>query len=162
MINIFSQLAVSLDNMQVPDGFGETPAIFNIMAIIVPVFIVIVFILMILMFIPKFRAKILGLQIKTMKHVVKNNEDDLTEIGSRLGGVSANIAKNVVDQNEDTLKHTATKSAKISEEGVEITAGAIKRGFEGKKDSKSNKKCEKCDSSVDKDSSFCKECGTKL
>jgi hypothetical protein len=153
------QVAAKQSDLKVPD----VPFPFNILPVVVPILMGLIFVFFILMFIPKFRAKLLGLQIKTMKHMVKDNKDDLTQIGSDLGGISANIAKNVVDNNEETLRHTATKSARINEEGIEVTAAAVKRGFtDNNSKNSSNKKCASCGASADSDAIFCVNCGKKV
>ena len=153
--------------MTTPDNFtndfNNASSMFNIMSVIVPIFIFIVFVFVILSIVsPKFRSKLMGLQIKAIKHTVADNKADLVDIGTNMGDVAAQTASNVVDRNEGKLKNVATKGANISKEGVEITAAAVKKGFSSDTGDKESMSCKSCDAKIDKDSAFCRECGKKV
>lgn len=76
----------------------------NILFIIVPIIMIVIFGFMIaLFFSPRLRAKLMGVQIKTMKHVITDNEQDLKDI--------------------------SLKSAEISEKGIEKVARTVKKGL---------------------------------
>ena len=77
---------------------------FNIMFIVVSIFILLVFIFVILSIIsPKFRGKIMRRQVKATKYMVDYSKDDLEDIGTNLGNVAINIKKGILDKNEDKL-----------------------------------------------------------
>lgn len=131
---------------------------FNIMFIIVPIFIGIVFIFTFAMiFSTKFRGKMMSRQIKATKYMMDNAKSDLESIGTEMGNVSVNIRKNVLDANEDVMRDMATREANINKEAVETTARAIRDGFVG-----DSVYCKHCGSKIDSDSKFCKKCGKEL
>ena len=101
----------------------------DIIFIIVPIFIGIIFIFLIAMFIsPKFRGKMMSRQIKAQKYMIDEVKDDLKSISDDMA--------------------FATK------DGVKTVAGAIKDGF-----TKNSIFCKHCGSEIDEDSKFCKKCG---
>ena len=113
---------------------------FKIMFIIVPLFIVCVFVLTIAMFIsPKLRGKMMSRQIKATKYMFEESKDTLEDIVKTASDVYVNSSKSILDKHENTLKEMATKKANINKEGIEITAKAIKDGI--------------------KDTIYCKHCG---
>lgn len=78
---------------------------FKIAYIIIAITIIAIIFIWILMFSPKLRAKMMGSQIKSMKYMMDENEEMLTDI--------------------------STKGANISKEGLRITASALKEGLTG-------------------------------
>ena len=92
-------------------------------------FLIIGFI-MLLIFVPKLRAKFMGSNIKATRMMMDAYEED--------------------------LKSMATKGAKINEEGIKITARAVKEGL-----TKESVYCKYCGAEIDEDSVFCKKCGKK-
>ena len=105
---------------------------FDIMFIIVPIFIGVVFIFTFAMIIsPKLRGKIMSRQIKATKYMMDNSKEDLESIGTTAGNVSVNVRKNVLDANEDVMRDMATREANINKEAVETTARAIRDAFVG-------------------------------
>lgn len=131
---------------------------FDALFIIVPIFIISVFVFMIAMAIsPKLRGKLMSRQIKATKYMFDEAKDDLQDIGTTLGNVSVNTYKNIIDNNEDNLKETLSKQANISKDAIETTVRAIKDGIT-KEDSMY---CKYCGKDIDKDSEFCKHCGKK-
>lgn len=103
---------------------------FDIMFIIVPVFIVIIFILVLAQMIsPKFRGKIMSRQIKATKYMMGESKKDIKDI--------------------------STTMADATKDGVEITTRAIKNGW--LKDE--TMYCKYCGHQIDSDSIFCKHCG---
>lgn len=102
---------------------------FDAMFIIVPIFVAIVFVLVILSLIsPKFRGKMMSRQIKAQKYMMDEAKEDLKSIS-------------------DTMAY-ATK------DGVKTTARAIKEGL-----TEESMFCKYCGSEIDSDSRFCKKCG---
>ena len=102
----------------------------NILFIIVPIIIGVIFIVTICMiFSPKLRSKLMGSQLKSLKYMTEQNKDTLADIGTTMGNVAVNVNKNILDQNEDTLTDIASKEADIESIRVEKYAKAIKKGF---------------------------------
>lgn len=131
---------------------------FDIMFIIVPIFIGCVFIFTFAMILsPKLRGKMMSRQIKSMKYMINESKDDLQNITTTMGDISINSKKNILDKNEENLKDIVNKSANISKDGIETTVRAIKKGL-----SNNTIYCKHCGSSIDEDSKFCKHCGKKL
>jgi len=68
------------------------------------------------------------------------------------------VLRKVIDENEDDLEHISTKSAEISSKGVETTARAIKKGLT-EEENKSLVFCKCCGKEIQEDSKFCRYCG---
>ena len=103
----------------------------NIMFVIVPVFIGLVFIFVMAMFIsPKFRGKMMSRQIKAQKYMMDESRDDLKSISDSV--------------------------AYATKDGIKTAAGEIKEGF-----TQSSMFCKHCGNKIDADSNFCKKCGRK-
>jgi len=129
--------------------------IFNLMFIIVPIFIGCMFVVAIASIIsPKFRGKLMSRQIKAAKYMIDESKDDLTNLGTTMGNIGINTKKNILDQNEDMLRDLTIREANIDKEGIEIKTRAIKDGF-----SKDTMFCKYCGTTIDEDSKFCKKCG---
>lgn len=132
---------------------------FDALFVIVPIFIVVVFILVIAQIIsPKFRGKLMSRQIKATKYMMDEVKDDLTDLGTTVGNIGINAQKDILNQNENTLKDLNKRQANIDKEGIEIRTRAIKDGLT--KDE--GIYCKHCGTLIDKDSKFCKNCGGKL
>ena len=102
---------------------------FNIMFTIVPIFIGVVFVIVILSFVsPKFRGKIMSHQVKSLKHMMDYSQEDLQDIVDNMEYATHNSIRN--------------------------KARAIKEGFE-----EYSVYCKHCGASIDSDSRFCKSCG---
>ena len=106
---------------------------FTVMFIIIGVVAVAIFVFSFLMiFSPKIRGKMMSKHIKATKYMVDESKKDIESISTNL--------------------------ADATEEGVEITARAIKKGF-----SDDNQAfCKHCGAKIDKDSKFCSKCGKEL
>lgn len=129
--------------------------IFDLMFIIVPIFIAIVFIFTIAMIIsPKLRGKFMSRQIRATKYMIDESKDDLSSLGKTMGNIGINVKKGILDENEETLKDLTRREASIDAEGIEIKTRAIKDGF-----SKNTIYCKHCGAVIDEDSKFCKKCG---
>lgn len=125
--------------------------------IIVPIFIGCVFVsTFALILSPKLRGKMMSSQIKATKHMLDESVDDLADIATTSSNAFIRASKNILDNNEDALKDMATKRANINQEGIEITARAIRKGIIEDK-----KYCKHCGSAIDIDSKFCSKCGKK-
>ena len=138
------------------DRVNQSFSTFNIMFIVVSVIIGFVFIFVILsIFSPKFRGKMMSRQIKATKHMVDYSKDDLEDIGTNLGNVVLNTKKNILDENEDNLREMANRKANIQRDYVKTMANAIHEGL------KENDTiyCKYCGTLIDSDSKFCKKCG---
>ena len=128
---------------------------FEIMFTLVPILVVFIIIFVILMlFSPKLRGKMMSSQIKSVKYMIDESKEDLTDIATTAGNVSVKTKKNILDSNEEELKDMATKSANITKDGIETTVRAIRKGIIEDK-----MYCKHCGTSIDKDSRFCKKCG---
>ena len=126
----------------------------QILSVVVPIFVFATFIIVIaLMISPKLRAKFIKHQLKTYKHVVDDSKDELTHIGTGMGNISVETKKRILEQNEETLQDMATQQANINREGIEIMAGAVKKGFT------STVYCKHCGTSIAEDSRYCRYCG---
>lgn len=65
-------------------------------------------------------------------------------------------SKQILDENTDSLKHMVTTSAEISKDAIKTTAGAIKEGITGEKETAY---CKHCGAKIDDDSKYCSKCG---
>ena len=102
---------------------------FEVIFMIVPILVILVFILTFAGIIsPKFRAKMMGKQIKATKYMVDELKDDLRDINTNL--------------------------ADVSRDSIRMRTSAIREGLTG-----DYSYCKHCGSSIDSDSSFCKKCG---
>lgn len=103
---------------------------YDILFIIVPVFIVLTFVFaLVATFSPKVRGKMLSNQMKSLKYMVDESKGDIESISTDMAN--------------------ATKG------GVETTVRAIRKGLTEDEDIY----CKYCGSSIDHDSKFCKHCG---
>lgn len=103
---------------------------FDIIFLIVPIFIVIVFVLVIAMFIsPKFRGKMMSKQIKATRYMVDESKEDIESISTHM--------------------------AEATKDGIETTVRAIKKGITENDEIY----CKHCGTKIAKDSKFCKNCG---
>ena len=103
---------------------------FEVMFIIVPIFIALVFVFIIAQIIsPRFRGKMMSRQIKATKYMMDDSKED--------------------------IKNIYTDMAEATKDGIEITTRAIKKGFTEDE----NTYCMHCGSKIDGDSKFCKNCG---
>lgn len=124
----------------------------DVMFVLVPIFIGLVFIFMIVMFIsPKLRGKMMSRQFKAIRYMVEESKDDLTKLSSTGVG----IKKQILDENEDALTDIAHKEAKIKSIGIKSAAKAIKEGLI----ETDSIYCKHCGTEIDNDSKFCKKCG---
>lgn len=130
---------------------------FDILFVIVPFLIGIGFIFTFAMiFSPKLRSKMMGNQIKSLKYMMEDNKDNLSDIMSNAGSSVINAKKKIMEEHEDSLQDLNTREANTRKDGIEITARAIRDGLVGEKGY-----CKHCGKLIDKDSKFCKECGKK-
>lgn len=132
--------------------------LFNAMFVIVPIFIFIVFIFTIAMIIsPKIRGKMMSRQIKAAKYMLEEAQDDLSEMGTTMGKLTATTENKILTENEELSKDSSRKKGNIAKEEIEIKTRAIKEGLSGKK-----VYCKHCGSLIDEDSKFCKSCGKEI
>ena len=125
---------------------------FEIMFIIVPIFVALVFIFVIAMFVsPKLRGKMMSRQFKSMTYMMEESKDDLV----KMSGTAIGIKKQMLDENEDVLTDIAQKEAKIKSVGIKSAAKAVKESFT----ETDSVYCKHCGSEIDSDSKFCKKCG---
>lgn len=103
---------------------------FSIMFVIVPIFMAFVFIMLMLMiFSPKARGKMMSKQVKATKYMMDDSKDDIESI--------------------------STGMADATKEGIKTTVSAIKQGLTEDE----TIYCKHCGSKIDKDSKYCKVCG---
>lgn len=128
---------------------------FDILFIIVPIFIGCVFIFTFAMILsPKLRGKMMSRQIKSMKYMIDESKDTIEDIATSMGDISVNSSKKIIDNHEDDLKNIVNKSANIMEAGIETTVRAIKKGL-----TTNPIYCKYCGEKIDSDSKYCKHCG---
>lgn len=119
-------------NGEINSIFGNTFQIANVMFTVVPIIIGVIFIFVMLMiFSPKLRAKLMGTQIKATKYMIDENKDNLASI--------ANTASDIATPN------------------ITKTVRAIKAGLKFQE----QMYCKYCGAFIDSDSNFCKSCGKK-
>lgn len=161
--------------------------LFDIMFFVVPIIFGIVFVfVMISIFSPKFRGKMMARQIKAMKHMMDEGKEDLKDIASTGGEVMADSAQRILKENMDTLEDIGAKAGKIKAETIrrvlednedafsgtvektaDMAAPAVKKIVaavaEGIKEGASETQviCSNCGAKIDADSDFCKHCGAK-
>lgn len=130
---------------------------FDILFIIVPIFMGIVFIFTFAMILsPKLRGKMMSRQFKSMKYMLDDSKDTLEDVVTDMGNMAIKTKKRIIDENEDVLKDLSKKNADIYSPGIEATARAIKKGL-----TDDIKYCKYCGEAIDMDSNFCKSCGKK-
>ncbi len=123
----------------------------DILFIIVPILVGIVFIIVVAMLIsPKLRGKMMARQVKSMKYMLDESKEDL----ENMGKTAINVKKNIVGDNEESLKEISEKEGDIAAIGIEKKVRAIKKGL-----LKDEMYCKHCGASIDADSKFCKKCG---
>lgn len=102
----------------------------KILFIIVPIFIILVFVFMILeMVSPKFRGKLLSREVKSVKYMMDESKKDIES-----------ISNDMVDATQESIE----KSSRAIRKGI-IEDESIY--------------CKHCGSKIDRDSKFCKKCG---
>ena len=127
----------------------------KVMFIIVPILMGCILVFAVAMFLsPKLRGKLMSRQVKSVKYMMDESKNDITDIASAASGALLNAKKRIYDENEDVLRDLNTRQAKASRESVKITAQAIKEGLSGEKSY-----CKHCGALIDEDSKFCKKCG---
>jgi len=130
----------------------------KIFFVIIPIVVIVFMVFAFVGFLsPKFRAKMLSRQMKSLKHMVDYSKDDMMEVSKKMSEIGIKTKNAVLNNNEDLLKENATKQAEINKDAVNITAKAIKDGLNNKKNF-----CKYCGESIDNDSVYCKKCGKKL
>ena len=128
---------------------------FNAMFIVVPILVLCGFVFTFsMMFSPKLRGKFMARQMKSMKYMMDESHDDLTNMATMAGNMGVQIRKNIMDENEDVLRDLSKREAEIAKDKIEITARAIKDGL-----SVNQIYCKHCGKMIDEDSKFCKSCG---
>lgn len=102
----------------------------KILFIIVPIFIILVFVFMILQMVsPKFRGKLLSREVKSVKYMMDESKKDIES-----------ISNDMVD---------------ATQESIEKSSRAIRKGIMEEECIY----CKHCGSKIDRDSKFCKKCG---
>lgn len=131
---------------------------FNIMFVIVGIFIALVFGFTIALIIsPKLRGKMMSKQVKAMKHMVDYSKEDMEDLSATLGNVSVKTKKRILDENEEDLTNISNMEANIKKESIKTKARAVKEGFSDV----DTIYCKHCGKKIDMDSTFCKKCGKK-
>ena len=117
---------------------------FDILFIVVPIFVVSIFIFVFAMILsPKLRGRMMSRQIKATKYMLDESKNDLTDMIETGGDIFVNASKNILDEHEANLKNIVTKSADVTKDGI----------------TKDKVFCKHCGNSIDDDSKFCKHCG---
>ena len=98
------------------------------------------------------------LSIFNSKFRNKKMGDPMEVSKNMMGGDPMEVSMHMMDNHMDDIKSISTDMAEATEEGVEITARAIKRGLTEEE----KQFCKNCGEKVDKDAKFCTKCGKKL
>ena len=124
----------------------------KILFVIVPIFIIIMFVFTFAMiFSPKLRGKMLSKQIKATKYMLDDVGEDLEDLGSN----AINIKSNILSRNEQELRNISSMEANIEKEKVRTISRAIKEGFSD------TLYCKHCGEVIAGDSKYCSYCGKK-
>lgn len=116
-----------------------------------------IFIFVILsIFSPKFRGKLMSHQVKAVKHMTDYSKEDLEDIATNISDSSINAKKKILNKNKENLKDIADAEAYILSDSIKTKAKAIKDGLSDEK-----MYCKHCGNLIDSDSIFCKKCGKK-
>ena len=130
----------------------------SFMFVLVPILMVgMVAFMICMMFVPGFRSKFFGHQLKMQKRVMEDNKEIMTDIGKISGEIGVKTAKGIIDENEDDIRHVVGKTADMSKDAITTTTRAIKKGLTEEE----SVYCKHCGESIDSDSTFCKACGKK-
>ena len=127
--------------------------IHNILFIIVPIFILIIFAFtFVLIFSPKLRGKMMSNQLKSLKHMADYSKEDIKDLSNML----VQSKKDIMDSNYEDLKEINKKSAKLESEVLREKIKVFKDELIN-----SNTYCKYCGEKIDNDSIYCKKCGKK-
>ena len=128
----------------------------NLMFIMVPIIMFIIFFITIVMFIvvlvPKYRSKLFGLQINRTRQMLGDNKDLLKNMSEDL----IKFKSDFLEENEELLKQIKVKEAEIDNEELKIKAKTIKDTFSD------TMSCKYCGASIASDSKYCNICGKGL
>lgn len=98
----------------------------SILMYIVPMFTLGVFAFIIIMiFNPKARGKLMAKQLEATKYMMEASKDTMKDIGK----TSAEIQHDIIEENKETMKETADMQADIHKDAIKTTAKAIKDGL---------------------------------
>ena len=107
---------------------------FDALFVIVPIFIGLTFILMVvMMFSPKARGKMMSRQLKAAKYMMDESKDDIKDISDNM--------------------------AYATKDGIKTTTQAVASGIKAGLSDEETIYCKYCGSEIDSDSVFCKKCG---
>ena len=127
--------------------------IHNILFIIVPIFILIIFVFtFVLIFSPKLRGKMMSNQLKSLKHMADYSKEDIKDLSNML----VQSKKDIMDSNYEDLKEINKKSATLESEVLREKIKVFKDELIN-----SNTYCKYCGEKIDNDSIYCKKCGKK-
>lgn len=135
----------------------STFSVFNIVFIITLIISIGFFVFVVLMiFSPAMRSKMIGRQLKATKRMLDDNKDTIKDIHNLQADIAIESADNILDKHEKTIEKNMDKMANMSSSSIETTARAIKKGIS------KTKECPKCNSFNEENAKFCQECGTKF
>lgn len=127
--------------------------IHNILFIIVPIFILIIFVFtFVLIFSPKLRGKMMSNQLKSLKHMADYSKEDIKDLSNML----VQSKKDIIDSNYEDLKEINKKCATLESEVLREKIKVFKDELIN-----SNTYCKYCGEKIDNDSIYCKKCGKK-
>lgn len=144
-------------NNDVFNNMTNTISVFNIVFVIMFLLGIGFFVFVLLMiFNPKIRSKMMGRQLKATKMILDDNKETIKDIHNLQADIAIESTDNILDKHEKTLEKNMTKMANIGSSSVETTVRAVKQGI------KNTKECPKCKKYNEEDAKFCKECGTEF
>ena len=128
----------------------------KIMFVIIPIFAFLMFVFVFAMMLSlKLRGRVMSSQIKSMRHMTDMSKEDMQQILSTMGDVTAKSQNDVINNNEEILRDSANRYANINKNAVKTTFSGIGEGMY----EESTIFCKHCGESIDEDSTFCKRCG---
>jgi len=132
-------------------------SIFNIIFVIMLLFTIAFFIFVILMiFNPKIRSKMMGRQLKATKMILDDNKETIKDIANLQADIAVESTDNILNKHDKTIEKNMTKMANMSAESIETTARSIKKGIS------KTKQCPECLKFNEENAKFCQECGAKF
>ncbi|MCF0112228.1 MAG: zinc ribbon domain-containing protein [Erysipelotrichaceae bacterium] len=107
-------------------------------------------------FSPTVRSKMMGRQIRMTKRVLDDNYDTIRDLSGTAADLGVDIQKDIYDRHEDDYHDLAKRKASVYKDADSDIAKAMKEGFS---DSSRRTTCRYCGQTIDADSRFCNHCG---
>lgn len=126
---------------------------FNAMFYIIPILGIAIFAFAcIMMFSAKARGKLMSKQMKAMRYMMEESQEDLSTIVSTTN----KAASHGIHESREELKMMGDDLAYASEDAIETTVRAVKKGIT---EEEPVVFCKHCGKPIDEDSKYCRHCG---